>query len=105
MGKITRKIKRGAKMVGSGVATVVGTVIGAELVFVGAQMAVNDGKHLYAVGKEIVDPTPIKVKIGFRKAETVKINPITGKVSAYTGNKTPAVTMSKKKFNKEVSKK
>lgn len=90
MGKVLRKIKRGAKIVGSGVATVVGAAVGIELAYVGSTVLVEDIKTTAACIKEKKDPTPIKVKKGlFKKAEVVKVDPWTGKMSPYTGDKKP----------------
>ena len=42
------------------------------------------------VGKEFASPTPIRVKNGrFGKERLVTVNPVTGEMKDYTGNKPP----------------
>ena len=88
------KIKNGVKTGLSGLTCLLGTAIGAEVVYVGSTVLANDAKHVYKGVKEIADPTPIKMKVKQKgklvsKTEINKVNPFTGKITPYTGNKKP----------------
>lgn len=77
----------------------VGLAVGAgALIFEGAafgcELLKNDGIALKDLGKYLLDPEPYYAKKkGFlQKKETVKINPVTGNISTYTGTRKPVST-------------
>lgn len=74
-----------AKTVGTYVGKAFLAAVAAEVACMGVQALKNDTLGVI----EIADPTPVKVKKGVFKTETVKVNPFTGKVSPYTGSKQP----------------
>ena len=96
MGKTLRKIKRGAKVVVTGAATVVGTVIGMELACVGAQYAINDVMLI----KDELTAKPLEVKTGWKKSTTVAKKPFSKEFVEYKGDKAPVAKISKRKFEK-----
>lgn len=87
MANIFKAASNGVK---AATAAVVG-VVGFEVGTVGAKMAVSDCKYAGKGFKELKNPTPIAVKKKglFGKKSVVTVNPFTGKVSTYTGNKAP----------------
>ena len=76
---ITNIVKTGIKVA---VAVAVGAAA-TETLYHGCNMVESDIR----LGKEIVSPTPISVKKGFRKRTTITVSPITGEVKPYTGSK------------------
>ena len=74
-------------------------IVGGKLVVAGAvALATFEGlfggcesvKADIRTGKELVSPTPIRVKEGrFGKERLVTVNPVTGEMKDYTGNKPP----------------
>ena len=63
----------------------------AEAGIIGANAAVGDARFVKNTVKEKVNPTPIAVKEKhlFGKKATVKVDPITGTVSEYHGDRVP----------------
>lgn len=94
-------IKNAVKKVGTTIVdagkvavVLVASVATAEAAFAGAEMMQNDAEVIKEGVKYKVKPdsrTPVKVKEkGFRgKTKVVTINPITGQMDHYTGNKKP----------------
>ena len=56
-----------------------------EASYHGANMLHTDAKTI----KEAIDPTPVYVKDGWFKKKKVTINPFTGNIKDYTGDKEP----------------
>lgn len=79
------------KNVGKVVVAIGGAIVASELGCLGTSMAIEDGITIKDTAKELVNPTPYKVKNKglFKKPFVVKVNPITNKMSAYTGSKEP----------------
>ena len=68
--------------VGKGVVVLAGTLIATELIYNGSQAAATDIDLVTKGVKELIHPTPITIKKGFKK-KTVKVNPFTGKVTPF----------------------
>lgn len=68
-----------------------GAVAVAEVGVMGASSAVADVNSVEKCVKHTINPTPVKVKEPglFGKKKVVKINPVTGRIKDYTGNKAP----------------
>ena len=80
-------VLNGAKVV----IALAGALAVAEAGVMGADAACKDAKAAGACIKHAVDPTPVKVKMPgvFGKNRVVKINPVTGQMKDYTGDKEP----------------
>lgn len=83
-----------AKNVGKVVVAVGGAIIASELGCLGTGMAINDAVYVKDATKEMINPTPYLVKQRglFGKKSVVKVNPVSGKVSPYTGSRKPVNT-------------
>lgn len=68
-----------------------GAISVAEAGVIGASSAVADVKCAEKCIKHTINPTPVKVKEPglFGKKKVVKINPVTGRIKEYTGDKEP----------------
>ena len=97
MSKIVRKVKKVAKKIGNGVATVATVTVGiaaaaaaVEVGTLGSLMAQSDVEAGAKVLKHKIDPEPVYVKEKKWGKKSVKtINPVTGTVSDYKGTKVP----------------
>ena len=98
MNKVLIKTKNVAKKVGNVIlntgkvcVALVAAVATAEAAFVGAEMMQNDAALVGQAVKHKVNPEPVYTKKGvFSKKEVSTLNPLTGKIEPYNGNKLPA---------------
>lgn len=85
-----KPILTGAKNVGKVLIATAAALCMAEVGCAGAQMLEKDADLVGKAIKHKKDPKVYKVKTKrFGKAETVTVNPVTGKVKPYAGNKKP----------------